>query len=222
MKSGSAHSWGWNEGVNHPHPSPLPGRERGKKGKGLAFAEDFSQAGLDEAPGVLPVHGGAALDDFEVFVLQGVDLAGDADDHGVGGHVGVRKDDGACTDDAVVIYLGVFKQDCIDTNHDFVADPVTVEDSAVSDDDVVADYKVVVGVEDAVVLDVGVASDADAAIVAAQDGAGPDAGVFAYVDVSDYVGGLANEGGGVDGGGEPVEASNHGDERAAFGVCIWK
>jgi hypothetical protein len=37
------------------------------------------------------------------------------------------------------------------------------------------------------------------------------------VDVSDDVGGLADKGGGVDDGGEPVEASNHGDGGAALG-----
>ena len=63
--------------------------------------------------------------------------------------------------------------------------------------------------EDAVVLDVGVASDGYAAVVAAQDGAGPDAGVFAEGDVADDICGLANEGGGVNVWGMAVEASNH-------------
>lgn len=167
--------------------------------------------------GILPVHCGAALDDFEVFVFQGVDLAGDSDDYGVGGDAGILEDYGAGADDAVVFYLSVLEEDGVDADHDVVADAVAVEDGSVGDYDVVADYEVVVGVEDAVVLDVGVASDADAPVVAAQDGAGPDAGVFAYVDVSDDVGGLADEGGGVDDWGEPVEASNHGDGGAALG-----
>ena len=78
------------------------------------------------------------------------------------------------------------------------------------DDDVVSDLKVVIGVKDAVVLDVGVAAHGDAAVVAAEDGSGPDAGVFAYGDVADDVCGFADESGGVDARGMAVEASNHG------------
>ena len=137
------------------------------EGEGLDFGVGGGEAGLDEALGVFPVHGGAALDDFEVLVLEGVDLAGDSDDDGFGGDVGVGEDYGACADDAVVVDLGVLEQDGVDADHDVAADAVAVEDGAVGDDDVVADDQVVVGVKDAVVLDVGVASDADASVVTA-------------------------------------------------------
>ena len=168
------------------------------------------EAGLDEALGVLLVHGGAALDDFEVLVLQGPDLAGDTHHDRVVGDAGILEDDGARAYDAVVADFRVFEEDGVYAYHDVVADAVTVQDGAVGDDDIVADLKVVVGVEDAVVLDVGVAADGDASVVAAEDGSGPDAGVFAYGDVADDVGGFANEGGGMDARGMAVEASNHG------------
>ena len=169
----------------------------------------MAEAGLDEALGVFLVHGGAAVDDFEVFVFEGSDLAGDANDYGVVWDAGVLEDDGPGADDAVVADFGVFEEDGVDANHDVAADAVAVEDGAVGDDDVVAYFQIVVGVKDAVVLDVGVASDADASVVAAEDGAGPDAGVFAYGDVADDVGGLADKGGGVNFGGFAVEGSNH-------------
>ena len=58
-----------------------PSRGKGKRGwipafagmtsggGGLGFAGGVGEAGLDEALGVLFVHGGGALDDFEVFFL---------------------------------------------------------------------------------------------------------------------------------------------------------
>ena len=124
------------------------------------------EAGLNEALGVLLVHGGAALDDFEVLVLQGPDLTGDTYDDRVVGDEDILEDDGARTYDAVVADFGVFEEDGVYAYHDVVADAVTVQDGAVGDDDIVADLKVVVGVKDAVVLDVGVASDGDASVVA--------------------------------------------------------
>ena len=164
---------------------------------------------MDEALGVFLVHGGAVVDYFQVLGLEGSDLAGDADDYGVVGDAGVLEDDGSSAYDAVVADFGVFEEDGVDAYHDVAADAVAVKDGAVGDDDVVADFQVVVGVEDAVVLDVGVTSDADASVVAAQDGAGPYAGIFAYGDVADDVGGFADEGCGVDFGCFAVEGSNH-------------
>lgn len=76
-------------------------------------------------------------------------------------------------------------------------------------DYVVAYFEVVVGVEHAVILYVGVTSHPDAAIIAAQDGSGPDAGVCADVNVSNDVSRLADEGCGVNGGFDAVKASNH-------------
>ena len=114
--------------------------------RGLTLGDGLAEAGLYKALGVMLVHGGAALDDFEVFVLQGVDLARDTDDYGVGGHAGVCQDYGASADDAIVAYLGVLEKDGVDANHDVAPDAVTVEDGAVGDDDVVANYEVVVGV----------------------------------------------------------------------------
>lgn len=159
--------------------------------------------------GVPPVHGGAVLNDLEQFVLYRADLARDADDDGIGRDAGVGQDDGSGADEAVVCDFSVFEEDGVDANHDVVAHAVAVKNGAVGDDNVVADFKVVVGVQDAVVLDIGVAPDCDAAVVAAEDGTGPDAGVFAYCDVTDDVGGLADEGARVYGWSESVKASNH-------------
>ena len=70
-----------------------------------------------------------------------------------------------------------------------------------ADGDVVAeDERVLVAhdVEDAAVLNVGARADADVVDVAANHGAGPDAGVFADDDVADDDGGGVNVGGGGD------------------------
>ena len=71
----------------------------------------------------------------------------------------------------------------------------------VADGDVVAeDERVLVAhdVEDAAVLNVGASADADVVHVAANHGAGPDAGVFADDHVADDDGGGVNIGGGSD------------------------
>ncbi len=77
-------------------------------------------------------------------------------------------------------------------------DGAAVQGDGVADGDVVAeDERVLVAhdVEDAAVLNVGAGADADVVDVAADYGAGPDAGVFA----DDYV--ADDDGGGVDIGG---------------------
>ena len=84
------------------------------------------EAGLDEALGVLLVHGCAALDDFKVLVFQGSDFAGDTHYDGVVGDAGILENYGACADDAVVPNFGIFKEYGVDAYHDVVADAVTV------------------------------------------------------------------------------------------------
>src|SRR5713101_2519947 len=64
-------------------------------------------------------------------------------------------------------------------------------------------------VEDAAVLDVGAGADADVVDVAADYGAGPDAGVWADDDVADDYGGGVNVGGCGDFGALAAVGSDH-------------
>ena len=120
-----------------------------------------------EALSVLPVLGGDALNEFPILVLHGSNPAGDADDHGVAGHPGVCQHDGTSTDNAVVLDLGILQKDGVDADHNVVPNAMAVENGAVGNHNVITDFQVVVGVQDAVVLDVGVTAHPDAAVVAA-------------------------------------------------------
>jgi hypothetical protein len=76
-----------------------------------------------------------------------------------------------------------------------------VEDDAVADGDRVAEdqrVRIAHDVEDGAVLDIGARADADEVDVAADYGAGPDAGVGADRDVADDDGLRVNVGGGGD------------------------
>ncbi len=52
-------------------------------------------------------------------------------------------------------------------------------------------------------------ADPDPVHVAADDGAHPDAALFADFDVADHLGAVVDEGGGVDARGRPAEGAKH-------------
>src|SRR5580658_9451141 len=93
------------------------------------------------------------------------------------------------------------EDDCAHADQAARLDGASVERDGVADGDVVAeDERVLVAhhVQNAAVLNVGASADADVVDVAANHGAGPDAGVFANDDVADDDRGGVNIGGGGD------------------------
>ena len=111
---------------------------------------------------------------------------------------GALEDQGAGGDDAAFADGHAVQDDRAHADQAAAGDVAAVQRDAVTDGDVVAeDQRIFVAhyVEDRAVLDIGAGADADVVHVAANDGAGPDAGVFA----DDYV--ADDDGGGVDVGG---------------------
>ena len=138
---------------------------------------------------------------------QLADATGHSDNQRFAGYGGSRYD-GSGADEHIVANVAVLEANGVDADHNVVADLAAVDHRAVSHQDVVAQFQVIVSVQDAVVLDGAVLADDDLAVVAADNGAGPDAGALADDDVAHDVGCLADEHAGVNLRGFAVDAAD--------------
>ena len=128
-------------------------------------------------------------------------FAGVAYYQAAGGNFGALQEQGACSYYAAGAYLYTVQDYCAHAYEAAGFYVAAVQGDAVADGYVVAQEQgvcVAHYVEDAAVLDVGAGADADVVDVAADYGAGPDAGVRANDHVADDDGGGVNIGGGSD------------------------
>src|SRR5260370_34288767 len=142
-----------------------------------------------------------------------LDLARVAYYQAVGRNFSALKEQRAGGDDAAGADFYAVEDDGAHANEAAGLDRAAVQGDAVADGDVVAEEQRIVvahDVEDAAVLNIGAGADADVVHVAADYGAGPDAGVRTDDDVADDDGGGVNVGGCGDFG--PL---------AAVGTYVW-
>ena len=148
------------------------------------------------------VRGEVVADGPEGFVFDGLgvdrvesvdglfDLAGDAGDEGVGRDDGVFFDEGAGGDDGAAADFGTGKDGSVHADEDVVLDGAGVDNGAVADGYETADdaRAVCFDMQAGRVLYIGVVADFDVADIAAHDGCGPDARIFADFDVTEHDG----------------------------------
>ncbi len=127
-----------------------------------------------------------------------LDLARVAYYQAVGRNFGALEEQRAGGDDAAGADFYSVEDDGAHADQAAGLDGAAVQGDAVADGDIVAEEQrifVAHNVEDAAILDIGARADADVMHVAADDGAGPDAGVGADDHVADDDGGGVNVGG---------------------------
>src|SRR6185437_13373 len=122
------------------------------------------------------------------------------------GHERARGDDGTAANARAV------ENDGADADQAIVLDHASVQVDRMGDGDAIAqgDRKLAaVAVQHTVVLDVGLAPDADGVYIAAHHGVEPDAGVFPHHDVADHLRAILNKGRGGDLGMPPLKTLQH-------------
>ena len=138
---------------------------------------------------VFDVALGVVVDGMLVGVGEGAaEFAGVAHEEAAGGDVGAFGDESAGGNDGAGADSCAVEDDRAHADEAAGFDGAAVEDDAVANGDVVAEderVRVAHNVEDTAVLDIGAGADADVMDVAADDGAGPDAGVGGDGDVAD-------------------------------------
>src|SRR6267154_4312961 len=129
-----------------------------------------------------------------------------------GGDFGALEDKRAGRDDAALADFYAIQNDCAHANQAAGFYVAAVQGYAVADGYVVAEQEgifVAHYVEDGAVLNIGAGADTDVVDVAADYGAGPNAGVWANDYVADDYGGGVNVSGGGDFGALAAIGSDH-------------
>ena len=122
---------------------------------------------------------------------QWANLSGNPDYQRVGRNVATNN--GARANEDIIAHVGIFQQHRVDADQYVAANLASVDDRAMGQKDVVAQFEVVVGVQCAVVLKGTILANDDVAVICSNHCAGPDTGTLANADIPYYVGRFADE-----------------------------
>src|SRR5687767_8732235 len=139
-------------------------------------------------------------------------LAGNTHHEAAGRNLRAFGNERACRDHGAFADSRAVEHDGPDTDQAVILDSATVQNDRVSDGDAVADVErefTVVDMEDGVVLDVAIVTDADGVDIAAQGSVAPDAGTLADFHIADDLGAGVKISGGSNAGQCAAVGANH-------------